>query len=111
MTHTPHTTGPGIDTAPGTGTASRPPYAADADERLRRWRLVLGGGAAEGTGCELSGRDAAMDRTLGALYGGGRSGQGESGERSGRPAWAVRRPGWPAGWVTSGRTSRVPSSR
>ncbi|WP_329365650.1 VWA domain-containing protein [Streptomyces sp. NBC_00669] len=90
MTHTPHPTGPGtstgIDTAPGTGidTASRPPYAADADERLRRWRLVLGGGAAEGTGCELSGRDAAMDRTLGALYGGGRSGQGESGgaERS-----------------------------
>lgn len=40
------------------------------DERLRRWRLVLGGGAADGTGCELTGRDAGMDRTLGALYGG-----------------------------------------
>lgn len=41
------------------------------DERLRRWRLVLGGGPdADGTGCELSGLDAAMDKTLGALYGG-----------------------------------------
>ncbi|MCW2869518.1 VWA domain-containing protein [Actinacidiphila oryziradicis] len=41
----------------------------DTDERLRRWRLVLGGGAADGTRHELAGRDAAMDRTLGALYG------------------------------------------
>lgn len=49
---------------------------ADTDERLRRWRLVLGGGAADGTGCDLAGRDAAMDRTLTALYGGGRSGAG-----------------------------------
>ncbi|WP_335978143.1 VWA domain-containing protein [Streptomyces sp. CA2R106] len=67
-------------TAAPTGTAG----TADAEERLRRWRLVLGGGPAEGTGCELSGRDAAMDRTLGALYGSGRPGQGESGgaERS-----------------------------
>jgi Mg-chelatase subunit ChlD len=40
-----------------------------AGDRLRRWRLVLGGGAADGTGHELAGRDAAMDRTLGALYG------------------------------------------
>ena len=31
------------------------------DERLRRWRLVLGGAAAEGTGRTLSGTDAAMD--------------------------------------------------
>lgn len=41
------------------------------EERLRRWRLVLGGGPdAEGTGCELAGSDAAMDGTLQALYGG-----------------------------------------
>ncbi len=46
----------------------------DSDERLRRWRLVLGGGSADGTGCEPAGRDAAMDRTLTALYGGGRPG-------------------------------------
>ncbi|MCX5268405.1 VWA domain-containing protein [Streptomyces sp. NBC_00199] len=38
-------------------------------ERLRRWRLVLGGDAADGTGHGLSGRDAAMDGALAALYG------------------------------------------
>ncbi|WP_244419210.1 VWA domain-containing protein [Streptomyces hygroscopicus] len=38
-------------------------------ERLRRWRLVLGGGGADGTGCELRGRDAAMDGALASLYG------------------------------------------
>jgi Mg-chelatase subunit ChlD len=51
----------------------------DTDERLRRWRLVLGGGPADGTGHELTGRDAAMDRTLGALYG-----ASAGGDRSGR---------------------------
>lgn len=44
--------------------------AAD-DERLRRWRMVLGGDSAETTGCTLTGRDAAMDGALNALYGGG----------------------------------------
>ncbi|MER5888408.1 VWA domain-containing protein [Streptomyces sp. NPDC001941] len=39
------------------------------DERLRRWRLVLGGGDADGTGRALGGTDAAMDAALGALYG------------------------------------------
>lgn len=42
-----------------------------SQERLRRWRLVLGGGPADGTGCALSGRDAAMDGALAALYGKG----------------------------------------
>ncbi|MFC4032878.1 VWA domain-containing protein [Streptomyces polygonati] len=59
-----------------------PTAPAAADERLRRWRLVLGGGQADGTGCELAGRDAAMDRTLTALYGGSAAG-GRSGDRSG----------------------------
>jgi len=27
------------------------------DERLRRWRLILGGGAADGTGVGLGGSD------------------------------------------------------
>ncbi|WP_367574011.1 VWA domain-containing protein [Streptomyces griseoaurantiacus] len=40
-----------------------------AEERLRRWRLVLGGGAADGTGHGLGGRDAAMDGALTSLYG------------------------------------------
>ena len=51
--------------------------AIDEAERLRRWRLVLGGeaaagkgagGAGEGLDVALSGADAGMDRVLGALY-------------------------------------------
>lgn len=38
-------------------------------DRLRRWRLVLGGDEADGTGVELAGLDADRDRTLAALYG------------------------------------------
>ncbi|WP_262379400.1 VWA domain-containing protein [Nonomuraea sp. PA05] len=38
------------------------------DERLRRWRLVLGGGPADGTGCGLDGMDARMDAALAAVY-------------------------------------------
>ncbi|HEY0805583.1 MAG TPA: hypothetical protein VGD84_10980, partial [Pseudonocardiaceae bacterium] len=41
-------------------------------ERLRRWRLVLGGtdatGQADATGITLTGDDLAMDDALGALY-------------------------------------------
>lgn len=52
---------------------------APADERLRRWRLVLGGEAADGTGCTLGGQDAAMDGALTALYGRG-DGKGQAGK-------------------------------
>ena len=45
--------------------------AIDETERLRRWRLVLGGAAADGVGAELTGADLGMDRTLEALYGAG----------------------------------------
>ena len=37
-------------------------------ERLRRWRLVLGGGDADGTGADLRGDDRRIDVALGALY-------------------------------------------
>jgi Mg-chelatase subunit ChlD len=40
----------------------------EAQERARRWRLILGGGANDGTSCQLSGSDLGMDRTLEALY-------------------------------------------
>ncbi|MGW7614776.1 VWA domain-containing protein [Streptomyces antimycoticus] len=54
-------------------------------ERLRRWRLVLGGQGADGTGCSLNGTDTAMDRTLEALYGsGGGDGHGGGGTVAGR---------------------------
>ncbi|MEV6315825.1 VWA domain-containing protein [Streptomyces sp. NPDC051776] len=54
------------------------PSPGPAGERLRRWRLVLGGGEADSGLCALGGRDAAMDGTLEALYG---SGSGKSGTR------------------------------
>jgi Mg-chelatase subunit ChlD len=40
----------------------------DATERLKRWRMLLGGGEADGLGINLGGREAAMDRALGMLY-------------------------------------------
>jgi len=40
---------------------------SETDDRLRRWRLVLGG-ADDGTGEPLAGDDAKMDAALGALY-------------------------------------------
>ena len=40
----------------------------DLDRRLRRWRLILGGDAADGTGYPLAGSDLAMDSALSALY-------------------------------------------
>jgi Mg-chelatase subunit ChlD len=39
----------------------------EADERLRRWRLVLGGGD-DGTGTSLSKEDRGVDAALAALY-------------------------------------------
>ncbi|WP_055500671.1 VWA domain-containing protein [Streptomyces albus] len=52
-------------------------------ERLRRWRLVLGGGAADGTGCSLGASDSGMDRALEAVYGGDGHGGGSGGARGG----------------------------
>jgi hypothetical protein len=40
----------------------------DHKERERRWRLILGGDEADGTGCGLSGDDASIDAALSALY-------------------------------------------
>jgi hypothetical protein len=38
------------------------------DNHLKRWRLILGGGAADGTGVTLSGQEVNLDKTLSALY-------------------------------------------
>jgi Mg-chelatase subunit ChlD len=48
------------------------------DERLRRWRLLLGGDQADGTGCQLGAGDAKLDQVLAALY----DVQDDSGKRS-----------------------------
>lgn len=45
-----------------------------ADERARRWRLVLGGGESDAFGLPLAGDDARMDAVLEALYDSDRSG-------------------------------------
>lgn len=59
--------------------------ARDDHERLRRWRLLLGG-QADGTGVSLSGDDARVDSVLDALYRGGANGTvgatGQAGDRS-----------------------------
>jgi Mg-chelatase subunit ChlD len=40
-----------------------------SEDRLRRWRLVLGGADADGTGVRLGGEDSGMDGALDAVYG------------------------------------------
>ena len=46
------------------------PAEAAGEERLRRWRLVLGGGDADGTGAALGTAEQGMDEALAAVYGG-----------------------------------------
>jgi Mg-chelatase subunit ChlD len=51
-----------------------------SEERLRRWRLVLGGAEADGIGIGLGGDEAAIDAALAAVYDADR---GDGGERRG----------------------------
>ncbi|MCW2902757.1 MAG: hypothetical protein JWO67_5022 [Streptosporangiaceae bacterium] len=67
----------------------------DADERLRRWRLVLGDEAAGGTGVVLDGDDARMDKALETLYGqGGGTGRTSGGRGAGLGASAPKVARW-----------------
>ncbi|WP_420593695.1 VWA domain-containing protein [Deinococcus sp.] len=64
-----------------------PPLSAP-EERLRRWRLLLGGEGqkgqnADGTGCQLSGQDARLDAALAALYDGAPYGKSEGKKKRG----------------------------
>lgn len=56
---------------------------SENSERLKRWRLVLGGGSADGTGCPLGGDEARMDAALARLYGDD-EGEGEEGKPNSR---------------------------
>lgn len=53
--------------------------SATADDRLRRWRLVLGGDDADGTGVELDVDDTKRDDILRELYGGSGPGSRKGG--------------------------------
>ncbi len=79
------------------------------DDRLRRWRLVLGGERADGTGVSLTGDDVRMDGALEKLYGG--SDEDGHGRGGAVPGSATRRPRWRAGSATSASTSRPASCR
>jgi len=59
---------------------------SDNGERLRRWRLVLGGGPADGTQVPLSAEDLHIDRALAALYDSDRQG-GLGSSAPSVPAW------------------------
>lgn len=65
-----------------------------SEERLRRWRLVLGGeGGNDGTGTSLEGQDQAMDGVLAALYR-GQPGEGGSDRQAGLGASAPQVARW-----------------
>jgi Mg-chelatase subunit ChlD len=55
--------------------------SGQADERLRRWRLVLGGADLSGAGVSLSGEEAAIDAALAAVYDARPGGKGAKGGR------------------------------
>jgi uncharacterized protein with von Willebrand factor type A (vWA) domain len=63
------------------------------NERLRRWRLILGG-ESDGTGCRLGDRDIQMDAALSALYGGGADQPDDGARRGGLEASAPRVARW-----------------
>ncbi len=63
-----------------------------AGERQRRWRLILGGGAADGVGCSLTTADLGMDRCLECLYDEDRKGGlGSSAPKAARWLGDIRR--------------------
>ncbi len=65
----------------------------DASERLERWRMLLGGGDADGINITLRDRAAAMDGAMQALYGEDGAG-GKGGRRGGLGASAPNAARW-----------------
>ncbi len=84
------------------------------NEQLRRWRLLLGGDGADGTGHNLSPEDAKMDDVLEQLYGKkkgkGRRGQGSLGSRLSNRAGRSGRRGGAGQQSTGGQQGGMGSS-
>lgn len=72
-------------------------------ERLRRWRLVLGGGEADGVGAELGDDDVRIDAAMAAVYDLGDRGR-RSGRSSGRSGGLGRSAPRVARWLGDIRT-------
>ena len=72
-------------------------------ERLRRWRLVLGGGEADGVGSELGADDLRVDAAMAAVYDQGDQ-RGRSGRGSGRSGGLGRSAPRVARWLGDIRT-------
>jgi len=68
-------------------------------ERLRRWRLVLGGGEADGTSVALGGDDVRVDAALGAVYDVSDSERRPRGRSSGRAGGLGRSAPQVARWL------------
>ena len=84
------------------GRRMEPPDDPD-DERLRRWRLILGGDEADGTGAASPGTTwrstGPWPRSTAT------AGQGGTSRRTAGAAWGPRRRTWPGGWATSASSS------
>ena len=65
---------------------------SNEQQRQRRWRLILGSGAADGINLRLSGQDAHMDEALGALY--DQEGEGQKERSAGLGGSAPRVARW-----------------
>ncbi|EIJ35414.1 VWA domain-containing protein [Thiothrix nivea] len=61
------------------------------EERQKRWRLILGGGEADGIGCSLDGMEQGIDNCLAAVYG---DGENVGGRRGGLGASAPNVTRW-----------------
>ena len=73
-------------------------------ERLRRWRLVLGGGDADGTGAPLSGDDVRIDAAMAAVYDHDGAQQRRNGRGSGKAGGLGRSAPRVARWLGDIRT-------
>lgn len=79
--------------SPASGPAAQVHPSVDEATRLKRWRLLLGGDEADGTGFSLDSRSLAMDKAMSMLYDGDGGGGGRE-RRAGLGASAPNAARW-----------------